>query len=156
MKTDMENPVSIREASLADLPAIVEFALALAAESEAITLDSEVVARGARGFLDQPAYGFYLVAECQGQIAGSVMITFEYSDWRDGVYWWVQSVYVRPEFRRRGVYRSLYRAVKEKAARQGDVRGLKLYVADHNQLGRQVYRSLGMKETYYLVMEDSP
>lgn len=149
-----DEPVKVREAKAEDLPLIVQFAVDLAKESESLSLDPEVVARGARGFLEGPQFGFYLVAERAGRVAGSVMVTYEYSDWRDGVYWWVQSVYVRPESRRRGVYRSLYRAVKERAARQGNVRGFRLYVARHNRLGRRVYRSLGMVESEFLVMMD--
>ncbi len=152
----MKQQLLIRDAVHSDVPKIVEFAVALAEESEQIRLDEEVVARGAHGFIDNPRFGFYLVAESDGQIAGSVMIIYEYSDWRDGVYWWVQSVFVDGEFRRRGIYRALYEEVKARACRQGNVRGFRLYVANHNRRARKVYRNMGMRETCYQVMEEPP
>lgn len=151
------DPPLIRDAVDSDVPKIVEFAMALASEeSDQIRLDEEVVTRGARGFIENPQFGFYLVAECSGQVAGAVMITYEYSDWRDGVYWWVQSVYVATGFRRRGIYRALYEEVKARAFRQGNVRGFRLYVANHNRRARKVYRNMGMRETCYQVMEEPP
>lgn len=150
----MSAAVVVRQADASDLPVVVNFALALARESENRRLDRETVTRGAEGLLSNPQFGFYLVAESNGEIAGSLMVTIEYSDWRDGLYWWIQSVYVQPAFRRRGVYRELYRTVKTKAAQQGNVRGFRLYVAQSNRIAQRVYESQGMRKNGFEVMEE--
>ena len=100
--------IRIRKASAGDAPQLVDFNFAMARETENLALDREVVEAGVRALFDQPGRGFYVVADAAEHLAGSLMVTNEWSDWRNGMIWWIQSVYVRPEYRRRGVYRSLY------------------------------------------------
>ena len=143
----------IRLATHADAQVLVEFNAAMALETERKELLPEVISAGVRSLLSNPAAGLYLVAE-EERVIGSLMITKEWSDWRNGTFWWVQSVYVRPEFRRQGVYRSLYRHVHEMAAKDPAVCGFRLYVERENSHAQATYRSLGMKETHYKVFED--
>ena len=144
----------IRAATPRDAPALIEFNAAMALETEQKELLPEVVGAGVRALLDDPAAGFYLLAEEAGRAVGSLMITREWSDWRKGSFWWIQSVYVRPEFRRRGIYKALYRRVQELAAQDPGVCGFRLYVERENSPAQSTYRALGMKETRYLVFEE--
>jgi ribosomal protein S18 acetylase RimI-like enzyme len=143
----------IRLATPADAGVLIEFNAAMALETEGKELLTDVIGAGVRSLLGNPAAGFYVVAE-QDSVLGSLMITKEWSDWRNGTFWWIQSVYVRPEFRRQGVYRSLYRHVQEIAAKDPAVCGFRLYVERENSHAQATYRSLGMKETHYKVFED--
>ncbi|MEJ7618171.1 MAG: GNAT family N-acetyltransferase [Pyrinomonadaceae bacterium] len=120
--------LKIRLAEAGDAPSIVEFNQAMAHETEGKELAPEVLAAGVAALLGDARYGFYLIAEADAEVVGCLMITYEWSDWRDGLFWWIQSVYVRPEHRGRGVYRSLYADVKRRAAETGGVRGFRLYV----------------------------
>ena len=143
----------IRLATPADAAVLTEFNAAMALETENKALLPEVVGAGVRALLDNPAAGFYVLAEEAGAVVGSLMITAEWSDWRKGSFWWIQSVYVRPEWRRKGVYRRLYHHVQELAARDPAVCGFRLYVERENGRAQATYRALGMKETRYLVFE---
>ncbi len=143
----------IRIARRRDAPALTTFNSAMALETEAKVLFPAVIGAGVRRLLARPASGFYVVAEDQRQVIGALLITREWSDWRNGDFWWVQSVYVLPEHRGRGVYRRLYRHVQRLAARRRSVVGFRLYVDHDNTRARRVYRSLGMKETRYAVLE---
>ena len=150
-----EATFSVRRAAARDREVIVEFNLAMARETEAKELSPEVLRAGVAHFIERPQYGFYVVAEDGGQVVGSLMITYEWSDWRDGLFWWVQSVYVRPADRRRGVYRRLYEHVKRLAAADGtDVRGFRLYVEKENRVAQTTYEQLGMAETHYKMYEE--
>ncbi|MEZ5392586.1 MAG: GNAT family N-acetyltransferase [Bryobacterales bacterium] len=100
-----------------------------------------------------PAKGFYLVAEEEGAVVGQLLITYEWSDWRNGVFWWVQSVYVRPESRGRGVYSTLYEDAVRRAREAGDVCGLRLYVERENRRAQRTYQKLGMRPTVYEMYE---
>ena len=145
----------IRPATTADVPSLVHFNAAMALETEAKTLDHAVLTAGVTGLLRHPDYGFYLVAETEGgETAGCLMITYEWSDWRNGLFWWVQSVYVAPEHRGRGVYRGLYEHVKKTARDSGTARGFRLYVEEHNDTAQATYRRLGMERTHYLMFEE--
>lgn len=146
--------VSIRKAVLADAAVIAAFNQQMALETEHKELIPELVLAGVHSLLTNPAYGFYLVAEHEEQVVGSLMITTEWSDWRNGVFWWVQSVYVQPKSRRQGVYRKLYAAVKALATEQGNVCGFRLYVEKDNQQAQQTYRELGMQITDYRIYEE--
>src|SRR5207253_9625704 len=108
MKSESIMPIRIRPAVPADVGVLCEFNQRVAAETEAKTLDPQVVAAGVAAVLADPAKGFYYVAEDQGEVLGQLMITGEWSDWRNAWIWWIQSVFVRPEARRRGVFRALY------------------------------------------------
>ena len=103
--------------------------------------------------LDRNSLGFYLIAEVEGRPAGQLLITTEWSDWRNGYFWWIQSVYVDVEYRRQGVYRALDSHVHSEARRRGDVCGLRLYVERNNQVAQQVYSSLDMHRSHYDLFE---
>ena len=143
----------IRLATPADAAVLLEFNAAMALETEGKDLLPEVIDAGVRGLLDNPVAGFYVLAETERVIA-ALMITKEWSDWRNGSFWWIQSVYVRPEARRQGVYRRLYRHVQEMAAKDPQVCGFRLYVERENRAAQATYAALGMKETRYLVFEE--
>ena len=144
----------IRVATPDDAATLVEFNVAMARETESKQLLPEVIGAGVRALLANPACGFYVVAEEDGRLVGSLMITKEWSDWRNGDFWWIQSVYVRPEARRRGVFRSLYRHVQALAAADPGVCGFRLYVERENAAAQETYGALGMKPTRYLVFEE--
>jgi ribosomal protein S18 acetylase RimI-like enzyme len=144
----------IRVATPDDAATLVEFNAAMARETERKELLPEVIGAGVRSLLANPASGFYVLAEEDGQVVGSLMITKEWSDWRNGDFWWIQSVYVQPEARRRGVYRSLYRHVQDLAAADPGVCGFRLYVDRDNAAAQGTYGALGMKRTRYLVFEE--
>lgn len=140
-----------------DAPTIVAFNIALAAESENRPLDAATVRAGVKAVLSDPAKGRYFVARLTagpeaGAVIGQVMVTVEWSDWRNGPLWWVQSVYVRADHRRRGVFRSLFRHVLSAAAAEGSP-AVRLYVEEHNAAARATYAALGMGSTGYLVLE---
>jgi ribosomal protein S18 acetylase RimI-like enzyme len=143
----------IRLATSADATVLVEFNAAMALETEGKNLLPEVIGAGVRGLLDNPVAGFYVLAETE-RVLAALMITKERSDWRNGSFWWIQSVYVRPEARRQGVYRRLYRHVQEMAAQDPQVCGFRLYVERENSAAQAAYAALGMKETRYLVFEE--
>ncbi len=126
----------------------------MAWETEHKALPEAVILRGVQRLIEKPAYGFYLLAEIDNRIAGTLMVTTEWSDWRNGLFWWIQSVYVAPEFRRQGVYRALYDEVKKLATVQPDVCGFRLYVEKDNQTAQTTYEQLGMLETDYLMYEE--
>jgi ribosomal protein S18 acetylase RimI-like enzyme len=147
---------TLRRADAADAPTIVEFNLRLAEESEGKLLDPAVLAAGVAAGLADPDKALYFVAEEGGVIVGQVMVTREWSDWRNGWIWWIQSVYVRPEARRRGIFRALYNHVQGLAEADPQVIGLRLYVEKENHAAQQTYLSLGMERTGYLVLERCP
>ena len=144
---------SLREARRDDADVIAGYNAAMARETEAKALDPAVVGPGVEALFDEPSLGRYWVAEADGQVIGQLMVTYEWSDWRDGMIWWVQSVYVRPELRRRGVFSALYRHVESLAAAEPGVIGLRLYVENNNLRAQQTYEALGMVKPGYLVME---
>lgn len=143
-----------RLAKIDDTPILVAFNRAMALETEDKVLDPSVLSQGVATLLESPDLGFYVVAEYDDAVVGALMVTTEWSDWRNGVFWWVQSVYVQPEFRRQGVYRRLYRLVQELAAQDSRVCGFRLYVAQENNTAQQVYKALGMNSTHYWIFED--
>jgi ribosomal protein S18 acetylase RimI-like enzyme len=143
----------IRLATRDDAQVLIEFNSAMALETEHKQLLPEVIGAGVRRLLENPASGFYVIAEKSNGVVGSLMITKEWSDWRNSNFWWIQSVYVRPDLRRQGVYKRLYRHVQELAAQDAAVCGFRLYVERENGLAQDTYRALGMKETRYLVFE---
>ena len=149
----MQDTIYIRRAVDSDADFIAESNTAMALETESMALDATVVGPGVEAVLADDSLGFYLVAEIDGRPAGQLMVTYEWSDWRNGLWWWIQSVYVRPEFRRRGVYSALHRHVEEAARAAGCVCGLRLYVEQENNRAQQVYRSLDMHPTRYHMYE---
>ena len=145
--------LTIRRGEPRDAAVIAEFNRRMAWETEHKALDPAVLARGVGRVFSDPARGFYLVAESAGAVVGQLMVTYEWSDWRDGWFWWVQSVYVREDHRRRGVFRALYEAVLAQARSAGDVTGVRLYVERDNTRAQATYRQLGMGDAGYLVWE---
>jgi GNAT superfamily N-acetyltransferase len=142
----------IRAATLADLPDLLAWNAAMAWETEQKRLDPEVLARGIRGVFEERRRGFYLVAERGGAAVGSLLVTYEWSDWRCGDFWWIQSVYVTPDARRGGVFRALYAEVEQRAAAVGAV-GLRLYVETENRRAQATYAGLGMQRCHYFMYE---
>lgn len=144
-----------RPAVSADFRVIVEFNLSMARESEGLELDRARLERGVEAVLSDPSKGFYLMADVDGAPSGCLLVTGEWSDWRNGWAWWIQSVYVMPAARRRGVYSALHGRVLELAAERGDVVSLRLYVDRNNLPAQATYRRLGMEESHYLMFEAS-
>ena len=145
--------IEIRDALPSDLDDIVRFNLALASETEGKTLDQTRLRSGVERLLAERQRGRYFLAVHDDQVVGSTMITTEWTDWRDGWFWWIQSVYVEPEHRRRGVFASLYRHIESLAREIPDVRGIRLYVESDNQRAQDTYATLGMTLTGYRIME---
>jgi GNAT superfamily N-acetyltransferase len=148
-----ESLLQIRLAALDDWPVIAEFNMRLAEETEGKRLDADTLGEGVRRLLAQPERGRYFVACQDGRVVGQMMHTFEWSDWRNGEIWWLQSVYVLPEFRQRGVFRALFAHVQDLAHASPDVVGIRLYVEDHNTRAQAAYASLGLERAGYTVME---
>ena len=145
----------VRTATRADIPMLAEFNRAMAQESEDKPLDITKVTAGIVGLFDRPTEGRYLIAEDeQGVAAGALMLTFEWSDWRNGRFWWIQSVYVQPQFRRSGVYSALHAHVRAAAQAEPDACGLRLYVERENTGAQATYRAMGMIETHYRLFEE--
>ena len=151
----MSDELLIRIAEDRDIETLAKFNIALAWETERKKLEPAVVIRGLKTLFKNPQYGFYTVAEVAGQIVGCTLITYEWSDWRCGLFWWVQSVYIDSEFRRQGVFTRIYEFLKEKASREPNVCGFRLYVEHSNLTGQGTYAAVGMKETPYKFFEDS-
>ena len=145
--------LGVRRATLQDMDVLVEFNSALALESEGKTLDQRRLRDGVAPLFDGDDRGFYLVAEAEGRVVGQLLITYEWSDWRNAYFWWIQSVYVASDWRRRGVYRRLHEYVLEEARLRGDVCGVRLYVDRDNHVAQQVYSSLGMDRSHYDMFE---
>ncbi len=144
----------IRRARLTDLQTIVEFNALLASESEGVKLDLDRLRAGVATVLQDATRGFYLLAETDaGEPAGQLGLTFEWSDWRNGVFWWLQSVYVRPEYRRKGVLRALYDRILEMSTDHG-VCGIRLYVERENRAAQDAYRRLGLEQTVFHMYEN--
>ena len=146
--------IKVRPATAAEAGRIADFNRALALETEGVALHEPTVMAGVVALMGHPERGFYLMAEVDGAPAGCLLVTYEWSDWRNKMFWWIQSVYVKPEFRGRGAYSALDEKVKMLAAQAGNVCGLRLYVHKGNARAQEVYRSLGMEQTPYLVFED--
>lgn len=146
--------MKIRTAVPDDLAVIADFNLKLARESEGLELDAATVNAGVSAVLRDKSKGVYYVAEAAaGAVAGQLMITYEWSDWRNGQIWWIQSVYVKPEFRGNGVFVALFKHVEKLVRESGEVCSLRLYVEKHNERAQRAYLKLGMKETAYEIFE---
>ena len=145
--------ITIRDAVPGDAGIIAGYNSNMAEETEGKTLDPDLVGRGVAALLAAPSRGRYWVAVNNGRVIGQLMVTYEWSDWRNGNIWWIQSVYVRPEWRRQGVFRALYRHVESLAAVTPEVIGMRLYVESGNTRAQRTYEALGMVKPNYLVME---
>ena len=145
--------LSIRDAIPADAGTIAEYNTRLAFESEGLKLAPEIVGPGVKTMLADRSMGRYWVAEADGKVVGQIMVTYEWSDWRNGTIWWIQSVYVHGDYRRGGVFSALYRHVESLARQEPEVCGLRLYVERDNARAQRTYEALGMHTTNYLVMQ---
>jgi ribosomal protein S18 acetylase RimI-like enzyme len=146
--------VTIRVAKNSDISSLVNFNQLMAWETEQKKLDEVILSKGVSALIADDNKGFYLVAEQHGLVVGSLMVTTEWSDWRNGVFWWVQSVYISPENRRQGIYAQLYAQVKALAEQQQNVCGFRLYVEKENVIAQKTYESLGMEQSHYLMYEE--
>ena len=150
--------MNIRPAAHADAATIADFNLRMALETEQRRLDPATVCAGVTALLNDPAKGIYYVAEqpVEGllKLAGQLLITYEWSDWRNAWFWWIQSVYIRPEVRGQRIYAQLYDFVKAKAAESGNVCGFRLYVENDNSRAQRVYERVGMEASHYLMYEE--
>lgn len=145
--------LNIRDATPDDAESIVDFNSRMAAETEGRCLDSELIKPGVAAILADADKGRYWIAEVEGKVIGQLMVTYEWSDWRNGQLWWIQSVYIHEDFRRKGVFSALYRHVESLARQDPRVCGLRLYVENGNKRAQETYLKLGMALPGYQVME---
>lgn len=145
--------IVIREANIEDHLTIVDFQQAMALETENLQLDKEVLSQGVLSVLENPEKASYFIADLDGLAVGMLMITLEWSDWRNGWVWWIQSVYTKPGYRKMGVYKLLYNHVRDMVEKSTNIRGLRLYVDKRNIRAQQVYESLGMTGEHYTTYE---
>ena len=144
--------ITIRKATPEDAPIIIDFQQKMAWETELMTLVPEKITKGVYAVFDNPSRGQYWVAEEKSNVVASLLITYEWSDWRDANVWWFQSVYVLPSVRRTGIFRSMYLRIRNEADKLG-VAGLRLYVESHNSNAQETYKAVGMKSEHYTMYE---
>ena len=145
--------ISIRDATPADAETIAEYNSCLSEETEDGPLDRNLIVPGVEAVLADCTKGRYWLAESDGRPVGQIMVTYEWSDWRNGMLWWIQSVYVHADFRRQGVFATLYGHVESLARQAGNVAGIRLYVEKDNERAQETYRNMGMTMTGYKVMQ---
>ena len=148
------NEIKVRHATAAEARRLADFNRARALETEGLALSETTALAGVVSLMGHPERGFYLVAEVDGALAGSLLVTYEWSDWRNKTFWWISSLYVKPEMRGRGVYDALDQKLQEPAAQDGNVCGLRTYVHKSGKALQDVCRNLGMVEKEYVVFED--
>ncbi len=158
MNSEKHKEIVVRKATRSDLDRLVEFNAAMALETEEKSLDLSLLRAGVQGVFENPARGIYMVGEVRQEqskpvVAGQLLITYEWSDWRNANFWWIQSVYVHKDWRKQGVFHALYRSVYEQAEEHEDVCGVRLYVEQENTGALAVYAKLGLERTTYRVLE---
>lgn len=145
---------NVRVAERSDLADIASFNIAMAMETESVQLEKDVITNGVKAVFDDPKKGFYLVADNGNEVIGCLLITFEWSDWRNGYFWWIQSVFVKKEHRRKGVYKNMYSFIKDLAKNETSrIAGIRLYVEKDNSTAQNTYTKLQMYKTQYLLFE---
>lgn len=144
--------IFIRNAQPGDIDLIARFNCNLAKETEDFDLDQDLIRSGVKAIFDDPSKGQYFIAESDGIVIGQTAVTTEWSDWRNGYWWWIQSVYITQDARKRGVFRALYEHIKQEA-QKADAVGLRLYVDQSNKAAQNTYRNLGMDESHYQFYE---
>lgn len=158
MPTSALDRLIVRPARREDVDVLVTFSAAMALETEGRRLDLDRLRRGTQPVFDSPTRGFYVVAELPPEsspgVIGQLLVTYEWSDWRDATFWWIQSVYVHPDWRRRGVYRQMHEYVRQQARSRSDVCGIRLYVEAGNTGAQAAYRQTGLFSTSYRVLEE--
>lgn len=145
--------MNIRKANINDLETIVEYNYGLAYETEDKKLDKEILSKGVKAIIEDSSKGIYHVCEIDGKVVGQIMYTYEWSDWRNGTFLWVQSVYVNKEHRGKGIYRNLYNHVKAICDKDESICGIRLYVEVENFVAKKTYKNLGMEECNYHIYE---
>ena len=146
--------ISIREGSISDTPTIAKFQPQMALETESKILKESTIRQGVESVLKCPNKGFYIIAETDSQVIGSLLVTYEWSDWRNGWFFWIQSVFVDAKYRRQGVYRVMHSEVIRRTKESGNCCGIRLYVEKDNRNAQKVYKTLGMHETDYYLYEE--
>lgn len=144
---------AVLRGEVCDIDCIVQFQADMAMESEGCVLNKEKVTKGVTAAMLDDSKGIYWVAKYEGRTIGSLMITREWSDWNNEWYWWIQSVYVTPEYRKQGVYKAMYQKVKD-AAKENNVSQIRLYADKTNLSAQKAYQSLGMHKSHYLMFEE--
>ena len=145
--------MKVREAKPDDIPYIVDFQMAMAQETEGTELHHPTVELGVKAVLSDSTKGKYYVTEIKNKVIGSLLTTYEWSDWRNGTVLWIQSVYVLPEFRRKGVYRNMYSYVKNRVMEDQNLKGIRLYADKSNIPAHKTYENLGMSPDHYITFE---
>jgi ribosomal protein S18 acetylase RimI-like enzyme len=149
----MQPDINVRRAKVSDIPHLVDFQMRLARETENVTLDAEILSKGMMAMFDDPTKGFYNVAEIENEVVGCHMVTYEWSDWRNGMVYWLQSVYVKEQYRKNGVFKFMFSTLKNQIDNDPAIRGLRLYVDKTNVRAQKVYGSMGMNGDHYSVFE---
>jgi GNAT superfamily N-acetyltransferase len=144
--------ITIRKATTIDADTIIDFQQKMAWETEGMTLKPDTINKGVKAVFDEPSCGTYWVAETDNKIIASLLITFEWSDWRNANVWWFQSVYVIKEHRRKGIFRQMYNHIKDEGEKAG-IAGLRLYVETQNLTAQSTYKALGMESIHYKMFE---
>ena len=145
--------MKITQPGIEDINSLVDFNIKMAKETENKILNKKIVTKGVSEVLNDTTLGYYVIAKNKNTILGSLMITYEWSDWRNGMFWWIQSVYVEKEYRQQGVYKKMYSYIKDKALKDNSCTGIRLYVEQENKIAQSVYTKLEMKETHYKLFE---
>tara|TARA_X000001036_G_scaffold188111_1_gene177330 strand:- start:59 stop:511 length:453 start_codon:yes stop_codon:yes gene_type:complete len=145
--------LKITQPGIEDINSLVDFNIKMAKETENKILNKKIVTKGVSEVLTDTTLGYYVIAKNKNTILGSLMITYEWSDWRNGMFWWIQSVYVEKEYRQQGVYKKMYSYIKDKALKDNSCTGIRLYVEQENKIAQSVYTKLEMKETHYKLFE---
>ena len=143
----------IRKADIDDVPAIANFQIAMALETEDLKLNPDIVHKGVKSVMNDPSKGFYLVTEINNEVVASLMITLEWSDWRAQTVWWIQSLYVKPEYRKQGIYKNMYSHLRKLVQEDDSLGGIRLYVDKTNTSAQKVYEALGMDGNHYKFYE---
>jgi len=141
----------VRKARIEDVGAIAKNNIATALETEKKSLDNEVVRRGVLAVMEDPTKGFYLIAEKAGEVVGQCLITFEWSDWRCGSFWWIQSLYVHPDHRNEGIFLKLFDDILDRIQETNGVAGIRLYVDESNHIAMKAYERAGMRRSHYVM-----
>lgn len=144
----------IRSAKREDIDKLAGFQVLMAKETEDLDLEPETVISGVTAIFDDPSKGFYLVTEENGEVVASLMITYEWSDWRAKTTWWIQSLYVKPEHRKKGIYRAMYEHLMKQIKNDDTVGGIRLYVDKTNVKAQKTYEALGMDGEHYKLYEE--
>ncbi len=145
--------ISVLEAHSEVHAKIVDFQIAMAKETEGIDLERSVVEKGVKAVFEDSQKGKYYIAQVEGEVVASLLTTFEWSDWRNGFVYWIQSVYVTPEFRKKGVYKLMYKHIQDQVVNTSGVNGIRLYVDANNNRAQNVYTKLGMDGDHYRLFE---